>query len=92
MPRISTRFDSGFHGAFSSMYELPRRTRLQTVAGKLHTLSPVATLARGYAVPRSTDGVTLASVEAFTDDMPFDLVVRDGVVPSRVDRSRENGT
>ena len=69
-----------------------RRTRLQTVAGKLHTLSPVATLARGYAVPRSTDGVTLASVEAFTDDMPFDLVVRDGVVPSRVDRSRENGT
>ena len=67
-----------------------RRTRLQTIAGKLHTLSPVATLARGYAVPRDLAGATLASVSAFAEGMPFDLVVRDGVVPSRVDRSREN--
>ena len=68
-----------------------RRTRFQTVAGKLHTLSPVATLARGYAVPRDLDGATLGSTSAFTDGMPFDLVVRDGVVPARVDRSRESG-
>ena len=66
-----------------------RRTRLQAVAGTLHTLSPVATLARGYAVPRDLGGATLGSVSAFADGMPFDLVVRDGVVPSRVDRSRE---
>lgn len=67
-----------------------RRTRLQTVAGRLHTLSPVATLARGYAVPRDLGGATLGSVSAFTDGMPFELVVRDGVVPSRVDRVRED--
>ena len=66
-----------------------RRTRVEAVAGKLHTLSPVATLARGYAVPRDLGGATLGAVSAFTDDMPFELVVRDGVVPSRVDRSRE---
>jgi len=66
-----------------------RRTALQSVAGRLHTLSPVATLARGYAVPRDLSGKTLGSVAAFTDDLPFDLVVRDGVVPSRVDRARE---
>jgi exodeoxyribonuclease VII large subunit len=65
-----------------------RRARLQTVAGKLNALSPVATLARGYAVARGGDGATLGSVADFIDDMPFDLVVHDGVVPSRVDRSR----
>jgi len=65
-----------------------RRNRLQSVAGKLHALSPVATLARGFAVPRALDGATLGSVSAFGDDMPFELVVRDGVVPSRVDRAR----
>ncbi|HSQ30659.1 MAG TPA: exodeoxyribonuclease VII large subunit, partial [Gemmatimonadaceae bacterium] len=66
-----------------------RRTALQSVAARLHTLSPVATLARGYAVPRDSSGKTLGSVAAFTDDLRFDLVVRDGVVPSRVDRARE---
>ena len=65
-----------------------RRTRLESVAGKLHTLSPVATLARGYAVARDASGATLGSVASFTDDMAFELVVRDGIVPSRVDRSR----
>ena len=65
-----------------------RRTRLESVAGKLHTLSPVATLARGYAVARDASGTTLGSVASFTDDMAFELVVRDGIVPSRVDRSR----
>ncbi|HTI62966.1 MAG TPA: exodeoxyribonuclease VII large subunit [Gemmatimonadaceae bacterium] len=75
--------------AASSASVSSRRTRLQAVAGTLHTLSPVATLARGYAVPRDVHGATLGSAASFSDDMPFDLVVRDGVVPSRVDRSRD---
>ena len=75
--------------AASSASVTARRARLQSIAGKLHTLSPVATLARGYAVPRDLAGSTLGSVASFRDDMPFDLVVSDGVVPSRVDRSRE---
>ena len=75
--------------AASSASVTARRARLQSIAGKLHTLSPVATLARGYAVARDLAGSTLGSVASFRDDMPFDLVVSDGVVPSRVDRSRE---
>ncbi len=62
-----------------------RRTGLQTIAGRLHTLSPVATLARGYSVARDASGGTLNSINAFADGTPFDLVVRDGVVPARVD-------
>ena len=61
-----------------------RRAGLQSVAGRLHALSPVATLARGYAVARALDGTTLASVSQFTPDQAFDLIVRDGVVPSAV--------
>ena len=63
-----------------------RRSDLQDVAGRLHALSPLSTLARGYAVARDEQGATLSDVAAFRDDMPFDLVVRDGVVPARVRR------
>jgi exodeoxyribonuclease VII large subunit len=68
--------------------ELVQRSRrdLQDVAARLHALSPVATLARGYAVACDDHGATLSDVAAFRDEMPFDLVVRDGVVPSRVRR------
>ena len=60
------------------------KAAIQSVAGRLNALSPVATLARGYAVPRDVACNTLASVDAFADGMPFDLVVKDGVVPSVV--------
>ena len=64
-----------------------RRASLHGVAGRLHALSPLATMARGYAVARGMDGATLSEVSAFKPDMPFDLIVRDGVVPAR---TREN--
>jgi len=59
-----------------------RRSSLESIAGRLHALSPLATLARGYAVARGTDGATLASVRQFAANMPFELLVRDGVVPA----------
>ena len=61
-----------------------RRTALENVAGKLHALSPLATLGRGYAVARDAEGRALTSVESFREGDAFDLVLRDGVVPSRV--------
>lgn len=60
------------------------KNAIRSVAGRLNALSPLATLARGYAVPRDLAGATLTSVDSFTDGLPFDLVVRDGVVPSIV--------
>ena len=50
----------------------------------LHALSPLATLARGYAVARRTDGTTLGSASSFTPGMPFELTLRDGVVRAQV--------
>jgi exodeoxyribonuclease VII large subunit len=65
------------------------RSALQGVAGRLHALSPLATLSRGYAVARSESGGTLSDTGSFTDSMPFDLILRDGVVPARVRRRDE---
>jgi exodeoxyribonuclease VII large subunit len=67
-----------------------RHSALQRVAGRLHALSPLATLARGYSIARDANGATLSSAEAFRDEMPFDLIVRDGVVPARVGRRPES--
>lgn len=60
-----------------------RRARLGALAGSLNALSPLATLQRGYAVARHPGGNALTSTAAFTPDMPFDLVLRDGVVGAR---------
>lgn len=55
-----------------------RRGRVAQLAGQLEALSPLATLARGYAVARDDDGNTLASVDAFSPGRPFQLLLRDG--------------
>jgi exodeoxyribonuclease VII large subunit len=63
-----------------------RRASMQGVAGRLHALSPVATLARGYSVARDAEGGTLSRRADFTSGMAFDLIVQDGVVPARVEQ------
>ena len=57
-----------------------RRRALETAAGRLQALSPVATMARGFAVARSLDGRTLTRAVDFTPGEEFDLAVRDGIV------------
>lgn len=60
-----------------------RRGQLSGAAGKLNALSPLATLARGYAVARALDGRTLSSVEDLPSGEVFDLMMRDGVISAR---------
>jgi len=57
-----------------------RGARMTAIAGKLHALSPLATLARGYAVARDDSGATLGSITDFVPDVDFDLLLRDGIV------------
>ncbi|MHB1224679.1 MAG: exodeoxyribonuclease VII large subunit [Gemmatimonadaceae bacterium] len=68
-----------------------RGGRCQQLAGRLHVLSPLATLARGYAVARGENGATLASVDSFRPGGHFDLLLRDGRVSATAD-SVEPGT
>jgi len=57
-----------------------REAHLRAVAGRLHALGPLATLARGYALARDEQGRTLASVSAFRAGGRFELLLRDGSV------------
>ncbi|MEX2154026.1 MAG: exodeoxyribonuclease VII large subunit [Gemmatimonadaceae bacterium] len=66
-----------------------RRSRVAELGGRLHALSPLATLKRGYAVARAADGRALTSVSAFQNDMPFRLVLRDGDIGARVTNIEE---
>ncbi|MDB4880939.1 MAG: Exodeoxyribonuclease 7 large subunit [Gemmatimonadetes bacterium] len=61
-----------------------RQATVGALAGRLHALSPLATLSRGYAVPRDDAGRTLGSVRAFRAEMPFVLRLADGEVDASV--------
>ena len=65
-----------------------RRGRLETATGRLHALSPLATLSRGYAVARATNGATLSRRGQFIDGSAFDLWVSDGIVRSVIESTR----
>jgi exodeoxyribonuclease VII large subunit len=67
-----------------------RRAAIGTAGGRLHALSPLATLERGYAVAR--DAVThhpITSAAALPRGARFDLVLRDGAVRATSDGPTE---
>jgi exodeoxyribonuclease VII large subunit len=61
-----------------------RRDRVRSAARHLHALSPLAALSRGFAVPLATGGRLLRGVADFAEGESFELRVRDGSVPCRV--------
>lgn len=57
-----------------------KRVRLGALSGRLHALSPLAILDRGYSVARTPDGELLRRVEMFPPGRTFHLRVMDGTV------------
>ena len=66
-----------------------KHSRLAQLSGRLHALSPLATLSRGYAVARDAKGHALTSASQFSPHMDFEVALRDGVVGARVTRVQE---
>ena len=64
-----------------------RRERLGRLSAGLEAMSPLETLARGYAVPVSPEGRTLRRVSDFSPGATFSLRVADGRVVSRVEEN-----
>jgi exodeoxyribonuclease VII large subunit len=62
-----------------------RRERMRAAGQRLHALSPLAALDRGFAIPTAPDGRILRRREDFTIGLRFGLRVRDGTVPVRVE-------
>ena len=57
-----------------------RKSRLGALGGRLHALSPLAILQRGYSLARSPEGKLLRRVEDFPEGRTFLLRVADGTV------------
>lgn len=62
-----------------------RRERIAALAGRLNALSPLSTLARGYAVPLDPAGRVLRRTADFAPGAEFRLRVVDGSVTARVE-------
>lgn len=63
-----------------------RRLLIEGMAGRLHALSPLATLGRGYSVLMRDDGTPVTTIDAVA---PGDQVVarlQDGMIHARVER------
>ncbi len=59
--------------------------RTGALADRLHALSPLSTLARGYAVARDAEGRTLSRVADLRPGTAFRLRVRDGEIAARTE-------
>ncbi|MGQ0814629.1 MAG: exodeoxyribonuclease VII large subunit [Gemmatimonadota bacterium] len=88
LKQAGTRIDSARRDLVYEMRAAVRRRndRLARIAGKLEALSPLAALARGYAVALDEAGKVLRSTHDFENVATFTLRVADGSVRARVER------
>jgi len=70
-----------------------QRLTLEATAGRLNALSPLATLARGYAIARDAAGHTIRSIASVRRGDAVEVVLHDGVagaeITSVTDAARE---
>lgn len=72
---------------------VPRFSQQAAVAAaRLHDLSPLAVLGRGYAIARTAEGAVVKSVEAVVAGDAMDVTVADGVLNCRVEDARRVDT
>jgi exodeoxyribonuclease VII large subunit len=69
-----------------------RRMQLASTADALRALSPFATLDRGYAVARTSDGRILRDPGDVSAGDALHVTVARGTVETRVERTRSDGT
>jgi exodeoxyribonuclease VII large subunit len=66
------------------------RLQLESAAGKLNALSPLATLERGYAIVRAADRRTVRSIDSLEPGAQVDIVLRDGKAAATIDHLSPN--
>jgi exodeoxyribonuclease VII large subunit len=69
-----------------------RRMVIESALATLRTLSPAATLERGYAVARTSGGRILRDATEIGAGDPLQVIVARGSVDTRVERTRADGT
>ena len=76
-------------GAAASALLVAPRTRLAVVAGRLHTVSPLRTLERGYAIVLDAAGNVVRSAAAVGPGDEITARVADGLITATVARASE---
>ena len=82
--RLDDCYDSLTHAADRLFFT--KKADLEELAAKLHAMSPLAILSRGYAVPVK-EGKTVKSVKDLPPDTEFSLRMTDGCIPVRALRT-----
>lgn len=87
VPARRSRLDRGREAIALAMKHQIRResSRLAEASAAIETLSPLSTMARGYAVPLAMDGRLLRTADDFRPDARFRLRVVDGNVNCAVE-------
>ena len=75
-----------------SQRTMQRRMLVDTAHATLRTLSPLATLERGYAVARAADGRIVRDATSVAVGDPLQVIVARGTVDTRVEETRADGT
>ena len=88
--RISDLLDRGGRAVDERLAR--RRMQVESAHATLRTLSPTATLERGYAVARMADGRILRSATDTAPGEALQVIVARGTVETRVERARADGT
>ena len=63
-----------------------RRLTLEGIAGRLHALSPLATMGRGYAVLMDNEGKPVTTVDTVAAGDSLVARLHDGRIETRVER------
>jgi exodeoxyribonuclease VII large subunit len=61
-----------------------RRLAFEATGARLHALSPLATLERGYVIARDSGGRTIRSIAAVRGGDAIDIVFRDGTAAAEI--------
>lgn len=69
----------------------PQARALAVEAGKLHALSPLAVVARGYSMARDCSGKVVSSVNQVACGQAIEVVMADGSLECTVDAVRPTG-
>ena len=72
----------------SSKLLTPAQHEVALRAGRLHDLSPLATLSRGYAIARDGEGRIVKHATALSPGDTFEVTVADGRICATVDSIR----
>ena len=62
----------------------PAERQISITASRLHDLSPLVVLGRGYAIARNVDGHVVKQVDQVTSGDSLDVTVSDGIIPCTV--------